>query len=111
MVTRTFTEKETALLKRIRETVHIVEPGAQIILYGSRARGDAAPDSDWDLLILLDGPVTYERVDAVRYRLYALEWETSTVIGSVIRSTDEWDSLQYRAMPFHTNVIRDGIRL
>ena len=27
-----------------------------LLLYGSRARGDNRPDSDWDLLILLDKP-------------------------------------------------------
>ncbi|GEM_PF-3749998 len=32
MTTHTFTEQETALLRRIRETVHAVEPTAQIIL-------------------------------------------------------------------------------
>ena len=28
----------------------------QVWLYGSRARGDAAPESDADLAIILDGP-------------------------------------------------------
>jgi len=28
-----------------------------VVLYGSTARGDALPDSDIDLLVLLDGPV------------------------------------------------------
>jgi len=28
-----------------------------VILYGSRARGDAQPDSDYDVLVLLDGPI------------------------------------------------------
>ena len=41
-------DKDRALLARVRATVPAVEPAAQVILYGSRARGDAAPDSDWD---------------------------------------------------------------
>lgn len=28
-------------------------PAQMIILFGSRARGDAAPDSDWDFLVVM----------------------------------------------------------
>ncbi|MCS6886879.1 nucleotidyltransferase domain-containing protein [Chloroflexus sp.] len=28
-----------------------------ILLFGSRARGDARPDSDWDFLIVIDRPL------------------------------------------------------
>lgn len=111
MTTRTFTEGETALLQRIRETVHAVEPTAQIILYGSRARGDAAPDSDWDLLVLLDGDATDARVRKVRHHVYELEWETDTVLSTAVRSKDAWDSDYARIVPFWQNVKREGIPL
>ncbi len=111
MATHTFTEQETALLDQIRETVRAIEPDAQVILYGSRARGDSEPDSDWDILVLLDGPIDSERKRAVSHRLYELEWETGTVLSPVIRERAQWESSLYRAMPFHWNVIREGIAL
>jgi predicted nucleotidyltransferase len=40
------------LLERVKQAVHEVEPEADIVLYGSRARGDAHAESDWDFLIL-----------------------------------------------------------
>lgn len=49
-MTQIFTETEQVLLNRVREAVHAIEPDAQIILYGFRARGDAEPDSDRALI-------------------------------------------------------------
>lgn len=40
---------------QIRNTAKSAIPsGSKAILFGSRARGDAHQDSDWDILILLD---------------------------------------------------------
>jgi predicted nucleotidyltransferase len=41
----------------IKQTIGRIDPNAQIILYGSRARGTERIDSDWDILILTDYPV------------------------------------------------------
>ncbi len=95
----------------IRQAVRAVEPGAEIILYGSRARGDAGPESDWDLLILVDGPVDGDRKTAIRHRLYEVEWDSDEVLTSIIFSREDWNSPLYRAMPFHQNVDQDGISL
>ncbi|MCP3996412.1 MAG: nucleotidyltransferase domain-containing protein [bacterium] len=95
----------------IKRTVRVIEPDAEVILYGSRARGDAEADSDWDLLILVDGPVDAARETAIRHRLYELEWDSDEVLCSVICNREDWSSPLYRAMPFHQNVDRDGIVL
>ena len=48
---------KSQVIENIREVAKTTLPkGSTLLLYGSRARGDAGKDSDWDLLILLDKP-------------------------------------------------------
>lgn len=56
---------DAALLRTmVDEIVREVDPQS-IVLFGSRARGEARPDSDVDLLIIEEAPFTKERS---RYR-------------------------------------------
>jgi predicted nucleotidyltransferase len=105
------TEHNRALLYRIREAIHDVEPAARVILYGSRARGDAQPHSDWDILVLLDGPVEPHRTAAIRHRIFHLELEADIIVSAIALSNEAWDSPLSRAMPFHVNVVREGVEL
>ena len=99
------------MIDKIKGAVHEVEPEAEIILYGSRSRGEAHSESDWDFLILVDVPLDDKRIDRIRYRLYEIEWESREVISSIVRSRKEWNSDLYRAMPFHQRVQEEGTRL
>lgn len=103
--------KRNELIEQVKQTVHEMEPDAEIILYGSRSRGDAISESDWDFLILVDGPISDERTDRIRHRLYEIEWESGEVISSIVRSREVWNSDLYRVMPFHQRVQQEGIRL
>jgi predicted nucleotidyltransferase len=96
---------------RIKQAVCDLEPRAEIILYGSRARGDARHDSDWDVLVLVDGPVDLARKKALWHQLYALELDLEESLSPVVVSRQDWDSPLYQAMPFHENVDHDGIML
>jgi predicted nucleotidyltransferase len=99
------------LLEEVKRAVCESEPDAEVILYGSRARKDSDAQSDWDFLILLDGPVDDERIDRIRHRIYEIEWESDEVLCSVIRSRKEWNSPLCKSMPFYQNVESDGIVL
>ncbi len=99
------------LLTQVKDSIYAIEPEAEIILYGSRARGEASSESDWDFLILVDGPVNSQRTDRIRHQLYDIELETDEIISSIVNSRHEWNSDLYQAMPFHENVEREGIVL
>jgi predicted nucleotidyltransferase len=53
---------------------------SDIILFGSRARGNAVKHSDWDILILLNTPeVNFEMEKNFINALYEIEIETGEV--------------------------------
>ena len=105
-----FTAKEKMLLQRCRDVIHL-EPGAKVILYGSRVRGNSDPESDYDLLILTDKDFNFKREDLFRRQLFPIELETGIVLTINVYSRHKWDSPLYRAMPFHQNIERDGVIL
>ncbi len=108
---KTGAEEEKILLTRCRTAIESIDPAADVILYGSRARGDAEPASDYDLLILTDGEVTLKREDAFRRQLFPIEIETGAVLTVILLSKKDWNSALYGAMPFYQNIERDGVIL
>lgn len=97
------------LLERVKKAVQQIEPTAEIILYGSRAREDYTESSDWDFLILVDGEVDDSRIDCIRHQLYEIEWETGDVLCSMVRSRSEWESPDYLVIPLYQNIRLEGI--
>lgn len=99
------------IIRQIRETVRNAEPRAQIILYGSEARGDARPDSDIDLLILLDeSEITPEREMEIIRLLYRVELMTGVIINPMVLPREKWTNRPFQT-PFSINVMNEGIAL
>jgi predicted nucleotidyltransferase len=111
MATETLSLTDKKLLERCLEAVLGVEPSAEVVLYGSRARGDATVESDYDLLVLVDGEGSMGREERVRDRLYPIELETGAVLTVHLETRQRWNSPLFRAMPFVQVVDREGIRL
>jgi predicted nucleotidyltransferase len=77
-------------------------------LFGSRARGDASPDSDYDLLVVVD-----EVSSVVEERILDLQVELldryDALVGVLLRTTQQWRDAQ--GFPLAENIRREGIQL
>ncbi|MHC4518752.1 MAG: nucleotidyltransferase domain-containing protein [Planctomycetota bacterium] len=104
-------QADKALLARCRQTIRRIVPDADIILYGSRARGDAEEHSDYDILVLVNEPVSIALKDRILAGVYPLQLETGAMLTLITYNRRQWGSLPYREMPFHENVERDGVTL
>lgn len=94
----------------IRSYVNSIDPNAQVIMYGSRARGDEKLSSDWDILILTDCSVDLEPERKFRNKLYEIELETGEPISVFVYSKSDWQTKQ-KVTPFYYNVSTEGLQI
>jgi hypothetical protein len=99
------------LLEQCKASIRDVADDAEVILYGSRARGDQDRYSDYDLLILVDGPADAALEQRILDKVYPLQLETGAMFTLIVYNTHQWGSALCRAMPFHQNVEREGVML
>ncbi len=104
------TKRTTNITGRIRSEIKSIDPSAKVILFGSRARGDAKQDSDWDILILIKDTVTTEKERAFRYKLFDLELETGEVFSTFVYNSDIWNK-KHKITPFYKSIKQEGILL
>ncbi len=105
----TVNAKDKTILRRCAKAIKHLDPSSQVILYGSRARGDAQPDSDYDLLIVTEGEASLKREDLFRRRIYDIELETGAVLIIRLLNRATLESPLYQAMPIYQNVNREGV--
>lgn len=99
------------ILYAIKNVVAQVMPtGAQVILFGSQARGDAHENSDWDILILINEERVYnEDFDRVAFPLIELGWSLGIEVNPLIYTYNDWEKRHFT--PFYKNIAQEGIEI
>ena len=103
---------EQRWLKRFRDTVATKHADAvkDIVLFGSKARGDWNEDSDIDVLLIVrnDAADVQEAIQQIGHELAV----PSCAVPSIVTRTEaEWARLGAMDAAFHGAVERDGVSL
>ncbi len=105
------TNREKHIIKLISNRIKLLDSDAEVILYGSHARGQANKYSDWDILILLnEDDVTLQTEQKFRHHLIDIELYIEEPISVFVKSRRIWES-KYRITPFHENIKREGLKV
>jgi uncharacterized protein len=81
----------------------------QVILYGSRARGDETPDSDADILVILrdSNPIVIETIHRIAYQLM-WDREFQPLISLNIIDHEHYLLLREAGSSYLGNILREG---
>lgn len=78
-----------------------------LVLYGSEARGEAEPDSDIDILVLLDGEFDLcKEIRRIVHNTYQLVLDIERPIHALPASIDDY---QRQELPLYVEARKDGI--
>jgi uncharacterized protein len=100
-----------AILRALhREMAHVLgDRLEQILLFGSQARGEARPDSDIDILVVVRGEYDYaDLIHRTSPIIAALSLRYDVVISRAFVSRERYEREQ---SPFLLNVRREGVAI
>jgi predicted nucleotidyltransferase len=97
------------ILSQLRENLLQIygEKLSQTILFGSQARGEATPDSDIDILIVLKGKINPgEEIKRTSYLVAQLSLEYNQVISRLFIDEEKFNNYN---SPLLQNIRKEGI--
>lgn len=82
---------------------------SEILLFGSKARGDSDKESDIDVLVIINNGVN----DSIREKIFSIsfriEIKYDVIFGIIVENKDYWNSSLAEAMPIHRDIHMEGV--
>jgi len=106
---------KTLLGKREREAIETAArllkerfPIDSVILFGSKARGDADAHSDIDLLLISSRGLHWKEEKAVVDALFDIGMEHDVIFSPLFATSDEWENGLFKTFPIYNEITREG---
>ena len=98
------------ILKELSETLkkEIGQSIKDVILFGSRARGDSYPESDYDVLVLVNKE-TKELSDKIFKISCEVGWKYNAIIVVFVHEKSHYAREKYE--PLFMNIRKEGVHL
>ena len=84
-------------------------PVKEVVLFGSKARGDDDEESDIDLLVLTSQPVSWNERKAINNALYEIQMKYDIIISTLITTVTEWNEGTFSVLPIHGEISDQGV--
>lgn len=99
------------MLQLIKQNVLEIDPTAQVWLYGSRAKGKARDDSDWDVLVLSSkDSLSFKEEELFMDHICDLMVKTGQAIQLFAYGMKDWHS-RHGITPFYKSIQSEAVQL
>ena len=80
----------------------------QVILFGSRSQGTAQPDSDYDILVILNNDYNWRKEHLILKTCYEIDLKYDIVTDVKVISVHELQSIKGQ-QPYIIHAMREGV--
>lgn len=104
-------KKEIKAIKTASKIIKSSFPVRDVILFGSKARGDDDLESDIDVLVLTTSAVTYCLRRDIVDSLFEIEQQFDVALSPLIVSVEDWEGGLLSVRPIYEAVREDGVKV
>jgi predicted nucleotidyltransferase len=105
---------ETKEREAIAEAVNLLQvkfPVEDVILFGSKARGDDDEYSDTDLLLITSHKLHWKNKRAISDLLFDIGMKYDVIFSFLCVPVDEWNGGIFTAFPIYKEILKEGARV